>query len=65
MEWWIQGNPFQVDAKLLNFSAYDVILGMDYLEQYNPMNCVWLLKWTSKDKLITGFRELCLNMLLC
>jgi hypothetical protein len=29
----------------LDFVSYDLILGMDWLEQHSPMTCDWLLKW--------------------
>uniref|UniRef100_A0A0A8XTC1 Uncharacterized protein n=1 Tax=Arundo donax TaxID=35708 RepID=A0A0A8XTC1_ARUDO len=44
-EWWIQGHTFKTDAKLMHIGAYDLILGMDWLEQFRPMNCDWLFKW--------------------
>jgi predicted aspartyl protease len=37
--WWIQGHTFKVDAKILDLAAYDLILGMDWLEQHRPMTC--------------------------
>jgi ribosomal protein L32 len=54
-EWWTQGHTFQVDAKVVNIGAYDLVLGMDWLEQFSPMACDWLAKWlefTHKGKLI-------------
>jgi hypothetical protein len=44
-EWWIQGHAFQLDAKLLEIGAYDLVLGMDWLERFRPMMCDWLEKW--------------------
>jgi hypothetical protein len=44
-EWWIQGFTFSVNARILEFADYDLILGMDWLEQHSPMTCDWLLKW--------------------
>jgi hypothetical protein len=44
-QWWIQGHTFKVDAKILDLVTYDLILGMDWLEQHRPMTCDWLLKW--------------------
>jgi hypothetical protein len=38
-----------VDAKILDLAAYDLILGMDWLEQHRPMTCDWLLKWIEFD----------------
>jgi hypothetical protein len=34
-----------VDARVLELAAYDLILGMDWLEHLRPMTCDWLLKW--------------------
>lgn len=48
-EWWIQGHTFKVDAKVLDLAAYDLILGMDWLEEYSPMTCDWLAKWIEFD----------------
>jgi hypothetical protein len=44
-EWWCQGNTFQVDAKIIDIGAYDLVLGIDWLEQFRPMMCDWLEKW--------------------
>jgi hypothetical protein len=44
-EWWIQGLTFAVDAKILDMKTYDLVLGMDWLEQFTPMTCDWLHKW--------------------
>jgi hypothetical protein len=38
-----------VDARVLDIAAYDLILGMDWLELYHPMTCDWLLKWIEFD----------------
>jgi hypothetical protein len=45
LEWWIQRYTFQIHARVLDLTAYDLILGMDWLEQHNPMTCDWLMKW--------------------
>jgi hypothetical protein len=44
-EWWLQGHTFNIDARVLDLAAYDLILGMDWLEQHRPMTCDWLMKW--------------------
>lgn len=49
LDWWTQGHTFEVDAKVIPFGAYDLILGMDWLEQFRPMNCDWLEKWLDFD----------------
>jgi predicted aspartyl protease len=37
--WWIQGHTFQVDAKVIEMGAYDLVLGIDWLELYRPIMC--------------------------
>jgi hypothetical protein len=44
-QWWIHGNTFQMDAKVLDMGAYDLVLGMNWLKQFRPMVCDWLDKW--------------------
>jgi hypothetical protein len=44
-DWWIQGYTFQVAAKILDMGAYDLVLGIDWLEKFSPMTCDWLEKW--------------------
>jgi hypothetical protein len=43
-EWWIQRYNFQVNAKIIDMGAYDLDLGMDWLEKIRPMTCDWLQK---------------------
>jgi hypothetical protein len=31
-EWWVQGHTFSMDTKIINMGAYDLVLGMDWLE---------------------------------
>lgn len=45
LKWWIQGHTFSTDAKIIPLGAYDFILGMDWLEQHNPMTCDLQKKW--------------------
>lgn len=45
LEWWIQGHTFTTNARVIELAAYDLILGMDWLEQFSPMTCDWLAKW--------------------
>jgi hypothetical protein len=40
-KWWC----LQVDAKIIDIRAYDLVIGMDWLEQFRPMMCDWLEKW--------------------
>lgn len=44
-DWWIQGHSFTIDALVLPTGAYDMVLGMDWLEQFRPMTCDWQEKW--------------------
>jgi hypothetical protein len=36
---WIQGHTLQVDAKVIDMGAYNLVLGMDWLEKFRPMVC--------------------------
>lgn len=52
----MQGHVFKSNFKLLNLGSYDVILGMDWLEQFSPMKVDWVNKWLEimlEGKLIT------------
>lgn len=44
-DWWIQGQHFSSNFRLLPLGNYDVILGMDWLEQFSPMQIEWNHKW--------------------
>ncbi|XP_048535462.1 uncharacterized protein LOC125514216 [Triticum urartu] len=39
--WSIQEQEFSTDMKILPLGVYDAILGMDWLEEHNPMNVDW------------------------
>jgi hypothetical protein len=43
--WWMQGHNFKNTFKLLQLGSYDVILGMDWLERFSPMQVDWVNKW--------------------
>lgn len=43
--WWMQGHNFISNFRLLNLGGYDVLLGMDWLEQFSPMQVNWIDKW--------------------
>ena len=43
--WWVQEHTFSYDLKVLELGGYDVIIGMDWLEQWGEMNCHWKEKW--------------------
>lgn len=54
--WLSQGHTFSVDAKVLDLSCYDLILGMEWLEQHSPMWVHWQrkrMRFTYKGKRIT------------
>jgi hypothetical protein len=34
-----------MDAKIIDMDAYDLVLGMNWLEQFSHMTCNWLDKW--------------------
>jgi hypothetical protein len=36
---WIQGHTLQMDAKVIDMGAYDMVSGMDWLENFRPMVC--------------------------
>jgi hypothetical protein len=39
LQWWIQGQTFTSDAKILELRCYDMIIGEDWLEAVSP---VWV-----------------------
>jgi hypothetical protein len=57
--WWIQGHTFSHDMRLLELGAYDAIIGMDWLELFDPMICRWKRKaisftYKGQDILLQG-----------
>lgn len=42
-----QGVQFKTTFKILPLKCYDIILGMDWLEKYSPMEVQWAEKWMS------------------
>lgn len=44
-DWWIESHCFKTDFRLIPLGSYDIILGMDWLEQHSPMNIDWVQKW--------------------
>ena len=42
--WWSQGHTFTTDAHVLSLQYYDMVLGMDWLEQHSPMWIHWKRK---------------------
>jgi hypothetical protein len=55
-QWSAQGHYFHTDLKILPLGAFDVILGMDWLEQHNP-NIDWINK-TLQIEATTGLINL-------
>jgi len=49
--WWTQGHTFSHTARVLNIPCYDLVLGMDWLEQYSPWKRK-LLRFTHAGKRI-------------
>lgn len=45
LQWWIQGHTSSSNANVIPIGAYDLILGMDWLEAHNPTTCDWVKKW--------------------
>ncbi|CAN6166876.1 unnamed protein product [Urochloa humidicola] len=43
--WSMNGLEFTGDLKLLNLGAYDMILGLDWLELFSPMKVHWKHRW--------------------
>jgi len=41
LEWWVQGYSFFTDMRVLDFGAYDCILGFDLLKQFSPITHHW------------------------
>lgn len=41
LTWWTNGYTLQHDMKVLNMTAYDAILGFDWLKSHSPMYCDW------------------------
>lgn len=44
-EWSMAGLQFKADVKLLPLSAFDLVVGMDWLQRYSPMKVDWNNKW--------------------
>lgn len=45
VNWSVQEIPFVSNFRILPLQAYDVILGMDWLEIHSPMQVHWEKKW--------------------
>ena len=44
LTWWAQGHTFSTEARVLALGCYDIILGIDWLEQHSPMWVHWKRK---------------------
>lgn len=44
LTWWTQGYTFVTDVRLLKLGCYDMILGMEWLEEQVPMWIHWVRK---------------------
>lgn len=56
LQWWTQGHTFTTNARILPLGSYDLILGMDWLEQHSPMWVDWKrrkLRFTYQGNRIT------------
>jgi len=43
--WFIGDLAFHSNLKILPLKAYDIIIGMDWLESFSPMTVHWQQKW--------------------
>lgn len=62
LEWWCQELSFTTDLKVLPLGGYDMILGMEWLEEFSPMWVDWnrkKLRFTYQEKRATlvGVKE--------
>jgi hypothetical protein len=44
-EWFLQSYKFCSDLKILPLQSFDMIVGMDWLEQHSPIKIHWTQKW--------------------
>lgn len=55
LEWWVQGHTFSTDLRVLDFQAYDAILGYDWLKTHSPIIRDWearTMEFSDKGKQI-------------
>jgi hypothetical protein len=62
LEWWAGAQLFHTDMRVLTLSAFDAILGYDWLRYHSPMECDWeqkFLKFTigGKEVVLQGDEE--------
>lgn len=48
--WAVGGHTFTTTFKIIPLSSYDIILGMDWLQQNSPMQIHWQEKWLKFSK---------------
>jgi Retroviral aspartyl protease len=48
----LQEHEFRDDFRVLDIKGYDIILGIDWLTQYRPMEINWLEKWVAKFAMV-------------
>ena len=53
--WFIDDCSFNVNLKLLPLTHFDIILGMDWLEQYSPMQVIGSSNGFSSSMVIPRF----------
>jgi hypothetical protein len=44
-EWFLQGYKFCSDLKILPLQSFDMVVGMNWLEQHSPLKIHWTKKW--------------------
>lgn len=47
VQWQVQGCTFFSDISFLPLTCYDMVVGMDWLQQFSPMKVDWNQKWLS------------------
>lgn len=63
-QWSVQNMQFSSTFKVIPLPCYDIILGMDWLEQFSPMTVDWKHKWLSlpysgQTVVLHGCKPLC------
>jgi hypothetical protein len=41
LDWWVQGQSFPCDMRVIELEAYDAILGFDWLQSHSPISHHW------------------------
>uniref|UniRef100_A0A453D8U5 Retrotransposon gag domain-containing protein n=2 Tax=Aegilops tauschii subsp. strangulata TaxID=200361 RepID=A0A453D8U5_AEGTS len=45
LTWWLEGHSFTSPMHVFPLGGHDIILGIDWLEQWGVMQCHWAAKW--------------------